>query len=170
MDLAKISKMPERLRRKILGDKKISNILAIDPATKCGWALTNEIFGCWDLSIKKDESAGMRLIRFKSKLQEIISISPLDIIVFEGVSGISPMAVQTHSKLIGQIEVFCHENNIDFKGYKATAIKKFATGKGNANKNRMIEEACIQYGYSGNDDNEADALHLLNFAKQDLML
>ena len=39
-------------------------------------------------------------------------------------------------------------------------LKKYATGKGNANKTAMVLAAHKRLGYDGTDDNEADALWL----------
>ena len=44
------------------------NILAIDPATVCGWAHSGAGSGVWDLSVRADESNGMRLLRLRAKL------------------------------------------------------------------------------------------------------
>ena len=46
--------------------------------------------------------------------------------------------------------------------FSATEIKKHATGKGNASKPMMIEAARNKLGYTGADDNEADALWILD--------
>lgn len=40
------------------------------------------------------------------------------------------------------------------------ALKKYATGKGNAGKELMLVEAVKRLGYDGHDNNEADALWL----------
>lgn len=40
-------------------------------------------------------------------------------------------------------------------------LKMFATGNGNANKHQMVSSAREQLGYQGHDDDEADALWLL---------
>lgn len=40
------------------------------------------------------------------------------------------------------------------------SLKLYATGKGNAGKQEMLTEAVRRLGYSGHDDNEADALWL----------
>ena len=52
---------------------------------------------------------------------------------------------------------------IPYEGVPVGTIKRFATGKGNANKAAMIE-AIRQRGFSPEDDNEADALALLLWA------
>lgn len=144
-----------------------NNILSIDPATLCGWAISNEIYGTWQLKLKADESWGMKLIRFKSKLTEILDAYPINLISYERPAGRNTRAIITQSKIIGIIESICEENGIDYRAYSAGEIKKYATGKGNSGKPLMISSAKEKYGYDGNDDNEADALHLLNLTSSD---
>lgn len=146
--------------------KEIS-ILSIDPATKSGWAISNDIYGLWILRTSSDESWGMKLIRFKSKLTEILNAYPIKIISYERPAGRNTRAIITQSKIIGIIESVCEERGIDYRAYSAGEIKKYATGKGNSGKPAMIEAAKKKYGYDGDDDNIADALHLLNLTKQD---
>jgi Holliday junction resolvasome RuvABC endonuclease subunit len=143
-------------------------ILALDVATHCGWAISNTIYGVWDLTPKRDESMGMRLIRFRAKLNEIVASEKIDLIVFERPAGFHKGAIIVQSELQGILKAFCEDNKINYRAYSASEIKKFATGKGNANKDKMKEAAAKKYNYPGDDDNEADALHLLNLAIGDL--
>jgi Holliday junction resolvasome RuvABC endonuclease subunit len=76
--------------------------------------------------------------------------------------------VIVHSELQGQVKVVCEDLGIQYRGYSSQEIKKFATGKGNANKAAMIEAAKNKLDYPGKDDNEADALWLLELAINDL--
>ena len=145
-------------------------MLAIDPATKCGWAMSKDIFGTWDLHIKKDESPGMKFIRLRAKLHELHESEKLELIIFERPGGRFKNDIISHSKLQAVIEEFCAQNDVEQKGYSSKEIKKFATGKGNANKLAMINAAKLKLGYQGEDDNEADALWLLYYAKSDLRL
>lgn len=46
------------------------------------------------------------------------------------------------------------------------ALKKLATGKGNANKTEVVVAARDRLGYDGTDDNEADALWLREAGRQ----
>ena len=139
-------------------------ILSLDVATHCGWC-TETAYGVWDLSIKRDESSGMRLIRFKSKLDEIVKLEKIDLITFERTSGFYKSALIIQSELHGVLKMFCEENKIQYRAYSAKEIKKFATGKGNANKLMMIKAAKSKLKYKGNDDNEADALWIYNLTK-----
>jgi Holliday junction resolvasome RuvABC endonuclease subunit len=148
---------------------KESRILALDTATHTGYAISRELYGVWDLSAKRDESAGMRLIRFRSKLREMIIAENINLVAFERPGGRHVGAIIVHSELQGQIKVICEDLNIEYRGYSSQEIKKFATGKGNCGKPLMIQAAKDKLGYSGKNDNEADALWLLELAKHDLI-
>ena len=143
-------------------------ILAIDPASILGWAISNTEFGIWDLKTRKDESMGMKLIRLKSKLKEIHELENIEVLVYERPGGFHTNSIIHQSKLIAVMETWCEENNIEYRAYSSSEIKKFATGKGNAGKPQMIQSAKEKLGYTGNDDNEADALWLLNLCKHSL--
>lgn len=143
------------------------NLLALDVASRTGFA-TKSASGTWDFRPKRDESPGMRLIRFKAKIREMVEMEKIDHIVFEMVAGFHRGALIVAAELIGVLKTFCEENNIPYRSFTATEIKKFATGKGNASKDFMISEARLKLGYKGNDDNEADALWIYQLAMKEL--
>lgn len=143
-------------------------ILSLDIASETGWALSNNEYGTWDFKTLKDESMGMKLIRFKSKLNEFFKLNPFDIVVYERPAGRHANSIIHQSKLIAILEQWCEENKVEYNACSASEIKKFGTGKGNANKQLMIDCAKEKYGYIGNNDNEADALHQLNLFKYKL--
>lgn len=150
------------------------NILALDPATHCGWAHSCGASGCWDLSTRRDESGGMKLIRLRSKLQEIAAmergVGGIGLVVFEAARHAAPKmqgALVHQARLQSVIEVWCHDNGIEYRGYSPSEIKKHATGAGNAGKADVIAAARAKLNYAGDDDNEADALWLLDLAKSE---
>lgn len=143
--------------------KRAYNILAIDPATNCGWA-TKDVFGVWKLKPMRDESMGMRLIRFKAKLLEVIEAEKITLVVFERPAGRNVNAVIVHAELQAVIKTVCEEQKVEYRAYSASEIKSHATGKGNSGKPLMIEAAGRIRGYAGNDDNEADAICLYDLA------
>lgn len=145
------------------------NILALDIATHCGWC-TQTASGVWDFTVKRDESSGMRLIRFKSKLCEITDLEKINLITFERSAGMHKASLIVQSELHGVLKLFCEENKIDYRAFSAPEIKKFATGKGNSGKSLMIKAAQEKFGYTGEDDNEADAIHIYHLTKQVLNL
>lgn len=148
-------------------------ILAIDPATRCGWAYTQVggtvASGTWDLSTRRDESGGMKLLRFESKLREIATYG-VDLIVYEAARHAAPKmqgALVHQARLQGIIERFGEEAKIQYRGYSPSEIKKYATGKGNAGKPQVIAAVRERFGYAGSDNNEADAIALLHLAKSE---
>ena len=154
------------------------NILAIDPGTQTGWALYFEgtlTSGTWDCSVRRDESGGMRLIRFRAKLNEIFALqrggSLLDVMVYEAARhGASRMqgALVVQSELQGILKLYCQDGRIQYRGYSPSEIKKFATGKGNAPKKDVFGAAKITFpDQDVLDDNQADALMLLALARRD---
>lgn len=142
-------------------------ILAIDPATKSGWAHSDGASGTWDLSVRRDESSGMRLIRFRSKLNEFCDVG-VDLVVFEAARNCAPKmqgALVVQSEIQGVLKAWCHDHGIEYRGYSPTELKKHATGKGNANKQAMVAAAQARWpGVTLIDDNHADALWLLDLA------
>lgn len=142
-------------------------ILALDQATHCGWA-TEGASGVWDLSTKKDETIGIKLLRFKKKLSNFHKVRKFDVIAYERVAGMHKSSIIHAAKLVAMIETFCEENSIEYIAYSAKDIKKSATGNGNANKEKMVLAAKEKYNMPGNDDNQADALHIYHLAKNNL--
>ena len=148
-------------------------ILAIDPATKCGWA-TDTASGTWDLSVRRDESSGMRLIRFEAKINEIVATG-INVIAFEVPSVASGKRANTDGLKLGtKLQAIIERTaeiteGLEAVGYNLAQIKRHATGKGNANKEAMVKAAEEKLGVAVGDDNEADALWILDLAKRELM-
>lgn len=62
-------------------------VLAIDPATACGWAVFEDgkpvAGGVWDLAPKRHEGGGMRFIRLSASLRQVFAGQPLDMVFYE---------------------------------------------------------------------------------------
>lgn len=151
----------------------MKTILAIDPATVCGWAaLTGATLsgGTWDLSIRRDESGGMRVVRFEAKLNEIAGAYRIGLVVFEAARNCAPRmqgALVVQAELQGVLKLWCERRRIAYRGYSPSEIKKYATGKGNANKEAMVAAARQRWPEFKGDDNEADARWLVILAERD---
>jgi hypothetical protein len=89
------------------------NILAIDPGTKCGYALlagTQIISGTWDLRTRRTEGAGMRLVRFRAALTEIARAcdGKMDRFVYEEVwAHLGVDAAHIYGALVGTLMEWC---------------------------------------------------------------
>lgn len=143
------------------------NVLSLDVASTTGWAVDTETYGTWDMRTQKDESMGMKLIRFRSKLKEVIKKAEIGIIIYERPAGRHANSIMHQAKLIAIIEEECESVGIEYRAYSAKEIKKWATGNGNCGKPAMIAAAKEKYGYTGNDDNEADAIHMRTLFKDE---
>lgn len=143
-------------------------ILALDQATNTGWA-TSTSSGVWNLKANRGESEGMRVVRFKSKVKEIIELEGITIIAYERPSGRNKYSLMISSEMVGVLKDLCIEKGIELACYSATEIKKHATGKGNSKKSLMIEAAQEKWpNIHIIDDNHADALWLLDLTQKDL--
>lgn len=143
-------------------------LLALDIATNTGWK-TATASGTWNLKPARGESEGIRLVRFKAKVKELIALENIKVVAYERPAGMHKASIMVASEMVGVLKDLCIEQGIELACYSATEIKKFATGKGNAGKPEMIE-AAIKLGFNPIDDNEADAIHLYYLAKKDLNL
>jgi Holliday junction resolvasome RuvABC endonuclease subunit len=149
-------------------------ILGIDPGTHCGWALFFKGHphgsGVWDLRPRRHEGGGMRFLRLRTYLEEILAASrSIDAIAYEEVRrhmGVD--AAHIYGGIVGVIGAFCEEHKIPYRGIPVGTIKKYATGKGNAKKDAMIAAAEARFGITVADDNEADALFIARFLDHEL--
>jgi Holliday junction resolvasome RuvABC endonuclease subunit len=159
-------------KQRVLDFLSENMIISIDPAELTGWASSDGDYGTWNCKLKRDETFGYKLIKFENYIDELVQFKKRQkniIISYERPSGVHANAVISHSKLVGVIELYCIKQKIEHRGYSAKEIKKFATGNGNAGKPMMIQAAIEKFNYKGNEDNEADAICLLNFTINDLI-
>jgi len=169
----KQKKIDEKVKRakaiKLAKKDSMMNVAAFDQATRCGVAFQHSGMPfqveLWDLKIKSKESQGMKWIRFEARLRKFLESNQIKVLAYELPSGRNINPIIHSSKLIAIIEKVSVEMGIEYLELSASEIKKFATGNGNANKALMIESAKTVWGYEGNDDNEADALHILHLLK-----
>ena len=81
-------------------------------------------------------------------------------------------ANQAHQigELGGVVRLALSDRGVPVVEVSPSSLKKLATGKGNASKDAVLAEAMRRLGYQGSDNNEADALWLLEMARQALDL
>jgi len=145
-------------------------ILALDMATKTGWAISGSpvVSGVQVFDVKRGESPGMRFLRFHAWLSEVVTLAGgVKVIVFEQAHHRGGAATQACVGMVTHALSFAAKHNIETMPVHSKTLKKWATGKGNAKKEDMVKAACT-FGYSPADDNEADALLLLEYACREL--
>jgi hypothetical protein len=144
-------------------------ILALDLGTTTGWALRGQdsrvTSGSLTFKPTRFEGGGMRYLRFRGWLDEVADLSGgLARVVFEEVRRHAGTdAAHIYGGFLGQLSTWCEEHQIPYEGVPVGTIKRFATGRGNADKAAMIA-AMRARGFAPADDNEADAIALLLWA------
>ncbi len=144
-------------------------VLALDLGTATGWALRTRddriTSGTITFKSSRFEGGGMRYLRFHGWLREMLDLAgPIDRIVFEEVRRhLSTDSSHVYGGLLATLTSWAELNSIPYEGVPVGTIKRFATGKGNADKAAVIA-AMQARGFHPADDNEADALALLLWA------
>lgn len=146
-------------------------ILALDPAAKCGWAWTD---GCrlkydvWSLQAGTDSHPGRRLEVLREKLYAAYRDLGFDRLAYEDAQlGSHNFTTQgLHAELRGIIKLVASELEVETVAVNPATLKSFACGNGRAKKHDMIRAAQVQLGIVTSDDNVADALFVLEYAKQ----
>ena len=141
-----------------------TSTLALDLGTTTGWALKAGgaiVSGTWNLKPGRYDGGGMRFVRFEGFLNELYAARPIGVVVYEEVRAHKGVdAAHVYGGLMATLTAWCEEKKIPYEGVPVGVIKRFATGKGNANKD-AVWNAVVSWGFNPVDDNEADALALL---------
>ena len=144
-------------------------VLALDLGTATGWAARAAGGGIASGTVafkpRRFEGGGMRYLRFRGWLAEAADLSGgFARVVFEEVRAHAGTdAAHIYGGFLAHLSAWCEERSIAYEGVPVGTIKRFATGKGNADKAAMIA-AVRARGFAPVDDNEADALALLLWA------
>ena len=144
-------------------------ILALDLGTTTGWAMQLAdgaiVSGTVSFRPGRYEGGGMRFLRFRSWLEEMLRSAPgLATVHFEEVRRhVGTDAAHIYGGFLAHLTAWCEMKLIPYQGVSVGAIKRHATGKGNADKQAVIA-AIKSRGFTPADDNEADAIAILLWA------
>ena len=147
----------------------VPSILALDLGTTTGWAVRNDrcriLHGTAEFRPSRFEGGGMRYLRFGNWLEQTLEITGgIDAVYFEEIRRHAGTdAAHVHGGLLATLTSWCEGHGIPYQGVPVGTIKRFATGKGNADKQAMIA-AVRARGFEPADDNEADAIAILLWA------
>ena len=150
---------------------KRKKILALDLGTKTGWAYYNGeniISGWWDLSLQRGDSQGMCFLYLESKLDIfLLTRSKPDIVIFERAHHRGGAATQKAIGFATRVLAWCAQNGIEHTDIHSGTLKKYATGSGRADKNKMIELAEKKWeDQEIETDDQADALWILDWGME----
>lgn len=145
-------------------------ILAIDPGTKTGWAFSDGervTSGVNTLKLRPGEAKSMRYIRFKKWFDDmLIECAPVQLVIYEMPHMQGLAATEFLMNLVGRIKEVCDEYGVPFTDVHSGTLKKFTAGHGKASKAQMMKLALDRFGVIVATDDEADALHMLAYARE----
>lgn len=141
-------------------------VLALDLGTTTGWALRGQdggiTSGTMTFRPSRFEGGGMRYLRFRGWLTEMAGLADgISRVAFEEVRAHGGTdAAHLYGGFLAHLSAWCEERGVAYEGVPVATIKRFAAGRGNADKAAMIA-AMRARGFAPADDNEADALAIL---------
>lgn len=140
-------------------------VLALDLGTNCGWAIHRGgalESGVLRLKTSRHDRPGERWIRFRRELLRLLQ--GVDLVAYERVRRHEGLeASHVYGGLRALLEMLCESQGRTLRTVEVAHVKQHATGKGNARKDAMIAAAEAR-GWTPIDDNEADALWILDWA------
>lgn len=165
---AKLDRIANIIAIKKVIKAPIGGVLAIDPATASGWAFSYQkkiIFGEFLIKKKGKDPIGLKWVIYEDWLNELFDrlddLSTITNVVYEMPVTRFAGATIHHSKLACLIEKISAERNVPFSAIDPKTLKKFITGNGIASKELVMENIEKFHGYSGGNDDIADAIGIL---------
>ncbi|GKU81226.1 crossover junction endodeoxyribonuclease RuvC [Niallia sp. NCCP-28] len=138
--------------------------VGIDPSTKTGFVALGENAQV----LRNKELTGVGSVdpkRMATMIDEVMRhIQPDDVIVIEGFGYSTTQGIQLGGIGWG-IRMALLRRKINYIEVAPNALKKFATGKGNATKDEMIQPLMDLWGYSNTSDNIRDAFVMAHIAR-----
>lgn len=151
--------------------KRTPNILALDLASRMGWAsnLYNDEAGprggTHDFYYLPDEEMGAKLKRLHDWLHTMTEDRPYDYIVYEAPFFRGVKTATILSSMCVVVELRAGILGVECWKWTPRTIKKHATGDSRASKDKMVSAAIATWpNIDIVDDNHADALWLLDLA------
>ena len=151
------------------GDPIGNAILALDLGQKTGWAVRNVdgaiASGTVEFKPSRWEGGGMVYLRFRAWLQEVDETAGgIGAVYFEEVAAHRGVAAaHAYGGFLAHLTALAEATKTPYRGVPVGTIKRHATGRGNVDKQAVIA-AVRALGFDPADDNEADALALLDWA------
>jgi len=126
----------------------------------------------WDLRVLRGESDGMRFLRFRNHLREILDGSDQETVVaYELPAGAfkNGAAAEVIYGLVTEVKAVCTARSIEYTGINPSTVKQCATGKGGgkgSGKKEVLAAARERWpDLDVADHNLADALFVLECAR-----
>jgi Holliday junction resolvasome RuvABC endonuclease subunit len=147
--------------------KTLDAYLGVDLGTHCGFARYDQLgkggsymTGAWDFSITRFDSPHIRYERFGKSLDEQFTLGITKVFYEKVQRHLGTTAAHVYGAFLNKLHEKCAEYGVPFEGLSVQEIKLFATGKGNAKKDK-VGLACVAWGFAPKSDDEADAIAIL---------
>lgn len=130
------------------------NVLGLDLSlTGTGWAVADQRG-----TIKVKPKGCDRLIQIRDTVMDLVRVWEVDLVVIEGYSFNSRFS-QSHSlgELGGVIRVALHETEVPYVEVAPAGRARYATGLGNASKDRVVAAVASRTGIPFTTSDECDA-------------
>jgi Holliday junction resolvasome RuvABC endonuclease subunit len=140
---------------------KILRVIAFDLGANMAWADSAQ-------AVHRN-FAGTRVVRLAAIATWLAAFkwSRYDVVVYETPFARGRDATRSSWGIAGILEAAVTNAGLPIVDVAVPTIKKFATGHGFAPKNDMVK-AAQRFGYIGDNEHEADAVCLLNYALANL--
>lgn len=143
-------------------------ILSLDFGTRCGWAIGtpgHTISDTENFKRRASDSRGMIFVRFDKWINEILSEHKPALVIHERPHLRGRAASEVLNGMLAFMVKACRIHGVQYSDCASTTLKKFATKKGNASKDKMMEAYRERWGEEPVDDNQCDARWLLEWAQ-----
>ncbi len=149
-------------------------VLAIDPGTRCGWAVRDgaraAASGVWNLAPPRGASPGTRYLYLLARLREVrVAYPALRLVAYELAHQRGGAATEYAIGVATHLQSWCAEERLEHLAIHSATVKRLATGRGNAKKPEMLAAAQRRWpDQQVSDDNHADALWIAEAALQEV--
>lgn len=146
-------------------------VLALDLGTRTGWALHEAgriASGVQTFDVRRGESPGMRYLRLDRWLDEVAG--RVTLLVYEQPHMRGGHATEVLAGFATRVQAWCALRGVEHQAVHTATLKKWTTGSGRGDKAAMLAAVRARWPEAGaiTDDNQADALALLHYARAEL--
>ncbi len=101
-----------------------------------------------------------RLDYIQNSIRDILNRYSCDLVCIEGYAYARPNQAHQMGELGGVLRLLLYRENVPYTEIAPPTLKKFATGKGNADKDQVMLQVYKRWGIECANNNEADAFVL----------
>jgi crossover junction endodeoxyribonuclease RuvC len=141
-------------------------VLGIDPSTITGWVALHKGGHCeWGEAQFKKQNGIQRVDSFLGWANDIMEIYRPRAVFIEGYGYANKYSLATLVEVGTAIRLALHAHGCEYVEIAPSALKKFATGKGNSKKEQIMLAVFKKWGFDPETNNIADAYVLAKMAE-----